>query len=253
MIRPRLIPLLLLENENLIKTISFKNPTYLGDPINALKIFNEKEVDEICILDKSARINGINFKLLENLANEAFMPLSYGGGVKTIEDAKRIIKIGFEKIILNEITFESMDFVKKLSAEIGNQSVVVSIDYRVDLFGRHICFYRGGQFNGNISPLKHAIESVKNGAGEILITSIDHEGKMKGFDYSLIQKLSKLVDVPLIAHGGCGSLADIKKVIYENGAAAVAIGSFFVFYGKKKGILINYPTQELLFNEGIYI
>lgn len=253
MIRPRLIPLLLLENENLIKTISFKNPTYLGDPINALKIFNEKEVDELCILDKSARINGINFNLLENLANEAFMPLSYGGGVKTIEDAKRIIKIGFEKIILNEITYESMDFVKKLSGEIGNQSVVVSIDYKLDLFGRYNCFYGGGQINGNISPIKHAIESVNSGAGELIITSIDHEGKMMGFDYSFIQKLTKLVDVPIIAHGGCGSLSDIKKVINESGAAAVAIGSFFVYYGKKKGILINYPSQEVLFKEGIYL
>jgi cyclase len=252
MYRPRLIPLLLIENENLIKTINFQNPIYLGDPINALKIFNEKEVDEVCIIDKSATVNGINFKLLEDLANEAFMPLSYGGGITNLSDAKKIINIGFEKIIINKFSFRSLDLIKEISEELGSQAVVVSIDYISDGKGNRYCCYDGAKFKTKIDPLTHALNVSKHGAGELLITSIDHEGKMNGFDYSFIEKVTKLLNVPVIAHGGAGNFSQIKKVIYDHGASAVAIGSLFVFFGKKRGILINYPSFSVLLDEGIY-
>jgi cyclase len=252
MTRPRLIPILLIENGDLIKTTNFKNPVYLGDPINSIKIFNEYEVDELCIIDRSAYLQGINYTLLRQMAEEAFMPLSYGGGIKTIKEAKEIISIGFEKVVINTQSFNTINLIKELSNEIGSQSVVVSIDYKSGFNGKKNCFYQMGKKNSNIDPLSHALNSVKNGAGELLLTSINHEGKMNGFDYDFIKLIASSVDVPLIAHGGASSLNDISKVIYECGASAVAIGSLFVFMGPKKGILINYPETNTLIEKGIY-
>ncbi len=252
MIRPRIIPVLLIEQENLIKTIKFKSPIYLGDPINALKIFNEKEVDELCVIDKTAYKYGINYKQLKELADEAFMPLSYGGGIKTIDDAKKIISIGYEKVIINEITYKKANLINELANELGSQSVVVSIDYKKSLFNKKYCCYREGKIKTNIDPLTHAIESFKKGAGEILLTSVNHEGMMIGFDYNLINEVSKLINIPIIAHGGCGELSHIKKVIYDFGANAAAVGSLFVFFGKKRGILINYPDYTKLIEIGVY-
>ncbi len=252
MIRPRLIPILLIDNGNLIKTVQFKKYVYLGDPINAVKIFNEKKVDELCVMDRSAYKNGINFKLLKELAEEAFMPMSYGGGIKTLEDAIKVISIGFEKIIINQQAYLSDELISDISNEIGRQSVVVSIDYKKTLLNKRVCYYQQAKIKTKIDPMEHAIKAVKSGAGEIIITSIDMEGTMQGFDYDFIISLSSRVKVPIIAHGGAGNLAHVCKVIHDCGASAAAIGSLFVFFGKKKGILINYPDIETLVSEGVY-
>ncbi len=250
--RPRLIPIMLIDKGDLIKTIMFDKYVYLGDPINALKIFNEKEVDELCIIDRSASENGINFKLLKEMADEAFMPLSYGGGIKSVNDAKKIINIGFEKIVINEATYNSFQLVKDISDEVGRQSVVVSIDYKLNLFHKRQCCYHNCKKRTTIDPLDHALKAINYGAGELIVTSVDHEGKMQGFDYDFIEKLCKKADVPIIAHGGAGDLQHISKVIHQHGASAVAVGSLFVFYGKKKGVLINYPDFQNLIDKGVY-
>ena len=250
--RPRLIPVLLIDRGDLIKTINFKDVTYLGDSINAIKIFNEKEVDELCVIDRTASEQGIDYKLLREIADEAFMPLSYGGGIKNADDAVNILKIGFEKIIINEHNFVSFDLVEEIAKRVGNQSVIVSIDYKTTWLKKRVCVYRQAKHTTKVDPLAHALEAVKHGAGELLLTSVAHEGVMKGFDVEFIKTVSDAASVPVIAHGGAGSLADVREVIYDYGASAVAVGSMFVYYGKKKGILINYPELEELMQEGVY-
>lgn len=250
--RPRLIPVLLIDRNDLIKTINFNDVTYLGDPINAIKIFNEKEVDELCVIDRTASEQGIDYKMLREIADEAFMPLSYGGGIKDADEAVNILKIGFEKIIINEHNYVSFDLVQEIAKRVGSQSVIVSIDYKTKVLKKRMCVYRQAKVMTKIDPLTHALDAVKHGAGELLITSVAHEGVMKGFDYEYLKVIADAVDVPVIAHGGAGTLADVQKAIYEYGASAVAVGSMFVYYGKKKGILINYPELEELMQEGVY-
>ena len=249
--RPRLIPVLLIDDGNLIKTIQFKQPRYIGDPINAVKIFNEKEVDELSIIDRSAYKKGINFQLLSDIANEAFMPLSYGGGIKSVEDAIKVIRIGYEKIILNEITYSNLNLIKELSNKLGSQSVVVSIDYKKNYFKKTNCYYQQGKMNAKKDPLDHAINCTKYGAGEIIITSIDHEGKMLGYDLVLINNLSVNIEVPIILNGGAGTTQDFKLAL-ESGASAVAASSRFIYFGPRNGILINFPSYSELTKEGIY-
>ena len=249
--RPRIIPCLTMQHLDLVKTIGFKRPRYLGDPINSVKIFNNKDVDEMCILDITATKEGRepDTQYLHEIASEAFMPLGYGGGIKTVEQAKEIFRIGYEKVILNSLLFDNPDEVSKIIDFAGSQSVMASIDYKKDIIGRVSVLTHDG-----IERVGKSLEEVINrvvglGVGEILLTSIDHEGKMNGYDKSTIQSLH--LNVPVILNGGAGSVEDIKEAL-DAGADAVAVSSFFVFYGSNKAILINTPCEDEYYNMGIY-
>ncbi|MDD5431472.1 MAG: AglZ/HisF2 family acetamidino modification protein [Candidatus Omnitrophica bacterium] len=238
----RVIPCLLIKNRSLVKTEKFKNAVYIGDPINAVKIFNEKEVDELVFLDISASIEkrGIDFGLIEDIASECFMPFSYGGGIKSIEDIKRLINLGVEKIILNSIAVANIKFVEEAAQLFGSQSIIVSIDAKRDMFGRCCVYTHGGRVKTKLHPVGFALEIEKSGAGEILLTSIDMEGTLNGYDLELIKEVSGAVTIPVIANGGAGQLGHFQQAV-QKGASAVAAGSMFVFHGKYKAVLISYP------------
>lgn len=249
MFRPRVIPCLLLENRRLIKTIQFKNGRYVGDPINTLRIFNEKEVDEIVILDTAATIKKQmpNFDFIAEMASECFMPLAYGGGIQTVESAKRILNLGVEKVIINSQAVREPEFIKKVADVAGSSSVVVSIDAKRNFLGKYQIFIDGGRKKVSLHPVEFAAQMQLMGAGEILLNLIDRDGMMLGYDLELIKKVVEAVDIPVIACGGGGSIQHFAEVLKSTKVAAVAAGSFFVFHGKHKAVLISYPSnQELL-------
>lgn len=252
-IRPRIIPTLLIDNQKLVKTVKFKKPDYLGDPINAIKIFNEKGVDELCLLDititKEKR--KIDYGFLHDAASEAFMPLSYGGGIKSVEEIEKILAIGFEKVVINTSLSQNEELVKDSAAIFGSQSVVASIDYKRDIYIDR-CYIRDGSQRINCDALELAKKAEQMGAGEILLYSINHDGTGKGYDIKTIKKISENVAIPVIACGGAGSLKDIRQVLCEGRASAAAAGSLFVYFGNKKAVLINFPDEQTLFEEGIY-
>jgi len=243
----RVIPILLLKGEGLVKTINFKTPTYIGDPINAVKIFNQKEVDELMLFDIEASVKKSEPKYdwIQDIVSESFMPIGYGGGITNIEQVKRIFDLGVEKVVLNTSSI-NLDLIQKAASIYGSQSIVVCIDVKKTLFGKKGCFYKSGKEKIKMSPSEWAIKVVEAGAGEIIIQSIDNEGTMKGYDIELTKSVSEVVNVPVVASGGAGNLNDIKNVINDGRASAVAAGSIFVYKGKQKGILINYPTREEL-------
>lgn len=252
--RPRIIPCLLIDKGDLVKTVNFKKPNYLGDPINAVKIFNEKEVDELCVLDISSykAEKKINFDLLKTVASQAFMPMSYGGGVHTAEDARQLYRLGFEKVIFNSALFEEPHEVRKTVEYAGSQSVVASIDVKKSLLGKYSCYIRCGTKRINLNfeeALKHIFSL---GIGEILINSIDRDGLMQGYDVELIHKVTENAGIPIIACGGAGKIDDLKDALHNGGAHAVAAGSIFVYYGNKKAVLINFPSESELISAGIY-
>ncbi len=247
MLRARVIPCLLLRNTGLVKTVRFDSPKYIGDPINAVKIFNEKEVDELIVLDidASKRNKEPNYELLADIASECFMPLCYGGGVTSVGQAIRIIQLGIEKISVNAAAISNLTLVSALSNELGSQSVVVGIDVKRDWLGRYRVFDAStGKLTG-ISPEVHAEEVAKAGAGEILLNSVDRDGEQAGYDLALIEKVSRAVSVPVIACGGAGSLDDFSAAV-KGGASAVAAGSLFVFQGRHRAVLISYPPYQEL-------
>lgn len=252
--RPRLIPCLLLSDGNLVKTRKFKDPNYLGDPINAVKIFSEKCVDELCIQDIQASKKGAapNFDLLADIASEAFMPLSYGGGITTLEQVSKLFHIGFEKVIFNTAFIQSPDLITEVATRFGVQSVVVSIDVKLDLLKRYRCVTRCGQTVVNESPQALALRAKNYGAGEILLNAIDRDGMMQGFDLKLIQSVASVLDIPLIACGGAKDAGDMKLALHEAGAHAAAAGSMFVYFGPLKAVLINVPEEERLYEMGVY-
>lgn len=248
MLRTRVIPCLLLRGQGLVKTIKFKDPKYVGDPLNAIKIFNDKEVDELVLLDITAsnEKRSPNFKVIEEVASECFMPLGYGGAVKTLEDAKRILALGVEKIIINSAAFDKPDFVSQLADNIGNQSVVVSIDTKKNLFGRYEVFTKSGTNNTKQDPVKYAQQMEQLGAGEIMLNSIDRDGLMTGYDIQLISRVTASVGIPVIACGGAGTLEHFSEAVKQGGASALAAGSMFVFQGKHRAVLISYPDRSHL-------
>lgn len=252
--RPRIIPCITMQHMNMVKTVGFKNPRYLGDPVNSVKIFNNKDIDEMCIVDITATKEGRepDFDYLFEIASEAFMPLCYIGGVKTLTDAQKLFRIGYEKVGVNTLLYENPDEVRRISDYAGCQSVVASIDVRSDIFGRKSIWKYGGTKNTKLSPVEGTRLALDCGVGEILINSIDRDGSMKGFDNQLIKSVSESVNIPVIACGGAGELEDIKTVLDTGHADAVAIGSFFVYYGKNKAVLINTPGEEEYLNAGIY-
>jgi cyclase len=246
MLRPRVIPVLLLNNDKLVKSIKFKSLNYIGDPLNAVKIFNEKEVDEISILDISEKLRSKepNFKLIEEIASECFMPLSYGGGISTLEQIKILFSIGIEKISLNTVLHSNPQLVNDVVNQYGSQSIIASIDVKKNLFGKYEVFTRSGTVNTKHDPVFFANKMQSLGVGEILLNSIDRDGTMKGYDLDLILNITSKINIPLIACGGAGNLDHMKKALNESKASAVAAGSMFVYHGKHNAVLINYPNQN---------
>lgn len=246
MLRPRIIPSLLIQDNGLVKTVNFKNPKYVGDPINAVKIFNEKQVDELAIFDIDATVKGFepNYSLIERIANQSRMPLCYGGGVKTVEQAQKIFGLGIEKIALSSAVLENPSLITQIADRVGAQSVIVVLDVKKKLFGGYEVYTHNAKKATGISPFKFIEEAQRLGAGEVVINSIDQDGVMKGYDISLIDKARERTSLPMTVLGGAGSLEDIKKVIDKHEIIGVAAGSLFVFKGKYKAVLINYPIKE---------
>ena len=243
----RLIPVLLIHNLGVYKTKKFKRPIYIGDPINTVRLFNDLEVDEIIILDIDASKNKTepNFDFIEELASEAFMPFAYGGGIQTVDQAQKIIQLGAEKIVLNHQAHKNNSLISDCAKKFGSQSIVGSIDYKKKIFSEEMLYDHVSEKILNKTLIDSVLESQKAGAGELMITSVERDGQMEGMDISIIKKVSSLLSIPLISCGGIGSLIHIKKA-HQAGAEALAAGSFFVFYGKQNGILINYPKETEL-------
>jgi len=251
--RVRVIPVLLLQNNGLVKTVKFKKPNYIGDPINAVKIFNEKEVDELVFLDIDATKLNIepDYNKIEEIASECFMPLAYGGGIKTIDQIKRIFNIGVEKMILNSILCANPSLITDAAKIYGNQSIVASVDVKKDIFGKYSAYSNSGK-NKIKFKLLNFIQDLKNaGAGEIILTSIDKEGTFSGYDIELIKQVSGSVNIPVVANGGASGFMDFTNAVINGGASAVAAGSVFIYKSKNRGVLINYPSQKEL-KEGIF-
>ncbi len=246
MLRPRIIPCLLVHDGGLVKTVRFKEPKYVGDPINAVKIFNEKEADELMVLDIDATVQGRepNFRLISQFAAECRMPLCYGGGIKTVEQAKRIIGLGVEKIAISSIALERPELIAEIASEVGSQSVVVVLDVKRRSFGRDPeVWTHNGTRNSGRTVVDVAQRVAKLGAGEIVVNSIDEDGQMKGYDLALASKIRAAVRVPMTVLGGAGSLADIGKLIDACGVVGASAGSLFVFKGAYRAVLISYPAQ----------
>lgn len=248
MLHTRVIPVLLLKNGGLYKGVRFKNHKYVGDPINTVKIFNDKEVDELVLLDiEASRYNKpIDFELLEQIATEAFMPLAYGGGIRTVEDAKRIFNIGFEKVILNTNAVENSELLYQLVYSFGSQSIIVAIDIKRSFLGNYSVYTKSGSFKTRYNPINFAKKMEEIGVGEILLNSIDRDGVMCGYDLDIIKAISQSLSIPLIASGGAGALEDMRRA-KEMGASAVGVGSMFVYNGIHKAVLVSYPKYEQLY------
>jgi cyclase len=248
MISYRVIPVLLLQNGGLVKTKQFKKPTYVGDPINAIKIFNEKEVDELVFLDidASKENRGPDFALLEQIASECFMPLGYGGAIRSLADVNRIFSIGIEKVIFNTAAFKNEALIKVSAKEAGNQSIVVSIDIKKNLLGKRSLYSHAGESLPKMDIISFAKHMQDIGAGELILNSVDRDGMMAGYDIDLIEQVASAVEIPVVACGGAGNLGHFKQAVHKGNASAVAAGSMFVFHGPLKGVLINYPSQEKL-------
>jgi cyclase len=245
MLRPRIIPCLLVQKKGLVKTINFKSPKYVGDPINAVRIFNEKEVDELIVLDIDATAENRepDYKMIEYLAAECRMPLCYGGGVKTAEQAQRIFCLGVEKVAISSAAIEDPGLVARMAEQVGSQSVIVVLDIRKNSKGDYEIFTHNGQRPTGKCPIDFAQQLVKLGAGEIVINSIDQDGEMKGYDLVLAEKIREKINVPMTVLGGCGSLQHLGQLINKFGIIGAAAGSLFVFKGIYKAVLINYPNK----------
>ncbi len=248
MLRTRVIPALLLRNESLVKTIRFRNFTYVGDPCNTVRIFNELEVDELLFLDITATREGRspNLKLLADIANECFMPLSFGGGIRSLDKAKAVYDTGFEKIAINSSASETPPLITEIARQYGSQAVMVSIDVKANFWGKPTVWSMGGRRNSGRNPVEWAKEAEDRGAGEILLTSIDREGTWSGFDCDLVRLIADAVSIPVIAHGGAANVEHIRQVVKQAHASAVALGSMVVFQKKDMGVLVNFPSSNQL-------
>lgn len=248
MLPVRVIPILLLRGRGLVKTVKFKDPVYVGDPLNTVRLFNDKEVDELICVDITASRDGgePNFDMLADIASECFMPFGFGGGVRTLDHAKRILGTGAEKVVVNTQAIDNPALVEEIAGVFGSQAVIASIDARKTLFGGYEIATHGGSRKLKRAPEEVAHEMEQRGAGEILINSIDRDGTREGFDIALIRRVSAAVQVPVVACGGAGKLDDFRAAVRDGGADAVAAGSFFVFRGKHKAVLITYPAPDQL-------
>ena len=247
----RIIPCLLYDGSGLVKTIKFKNPSYVGDPINAIKIYNEKEVDELILIDITAskQKRKPNFDKIADMAGEAFMPFAYGGGVKTYEDFETLYKSGVEKVVVNSLIQEKPEVIKKVIAHYGAQAVVACIDFKKPLFGVKAPYsYLGHKIKFSLNEYASYL-ATEIGAGELMLYSVDQDGTWEGYDYETTGQILNSVDIPVIACGGCGSIDDLKKMLYATNANAAAIGSMAVYSKKGMGVLINFPNREQVINE----
>ena len=242
--RIRIIPVLLLEKGGLYKTVKFKNPNYVGDPINAVKIFNEKEADELLLLDfrASADKRKIDFNKITEIASEAFMPMAYGGGVTKLDEAKRVFDCGYEKIVLNSVLFENNSLVENIANIYGAQAVVGCMDVKKNFFRKNLVYSHSGKNKTGYTPLEWAAKLEEYGVGEIIINNIDNDGTWEGYNLEIIGEVSAKVKVPVIACGGAGSVDDFRKAV-DAGASAVAAGSMFVYQKKGMGVLISFPSS----------
>jgi cyclase len=250
------IPCLLLQDKGLVKTVRFKDPTYIGDPINAVRIFNESEVDELIFLDitpakqrgifRSLKKYPIPLDLVSKISEECYMPLAYGGGIQSMQDIHEIMSTGVEKVVINSTAVENHDLIRQAADQYGNQSIVVSMDILKNAQGSYEVMTRGGSQHTGLDPVTHATSMESYGAGEIFVNAIDRDGTMSGYDIPLIQRVASSISVPLIACGGAGHLQHFVEAVHEGGAAAVAAGSFFVFHGKRRAVLISYPPRQQL-------
>jgi cyclase len=248
MLMPRVMPCLLLKDGGLVKTVKFKDPGYIGDPINAIRIYNEKEVDELIFLDITATLEKRQppFKVLSEIASECFMPVAYGGGVRDLETIRQILSLGIEKVAINSYAVENPDFVRAAADKYGSSTIVVSIDVRKKMFGRYEVFTNGGRKGTNLDPVEFAVKMDQMGAGEILLTAIDRDGTQEGYDIELIKSVTGAVGVPVIACGGAGKIDDFRAAVKEGGASACAAGSMVVYFGRNRAVLITFPERKKL-------
>jgi len=248
MLQSRIIPCLLIKDGGLVKTVKFKDPRYVGDPINAVRIFNEKEVDELVFLDISATPagRGPDLAAIEAIANEAFMPMGYGGGIASVEDIRQIFKIGIEKAVINTRAVLDPALVRAAADAFGSQSVVVSIDVRRKFFGGYEVVTHGGRIGSGLDPVAHAEAMQAQGAGELVVCSVERDGTMGGYDLALTRSIAMAVDIPVVALGGAGTPDHLRAAVREGQASAAAAGSMFVFHGKHRAVLITYPDRLTL-------
>lgn len=244
MLRTRVIPCLLLQGSGLVKTVRFKSPTYVGDPINAVRIFNDKEVDELIFLDieASRKQRQPNFQMISEIASECFMPLAYGGGIQNIDDISTLFHLGVEKISINTAAYVNPGLVSEAARRFGSQSIIVSIDIKKGLLGKKQAYYLGGAKKSRYSPVDAAKFMQDKGAGELLVSSIDRDGLMSGYDIDTLAEISSSVEIPVIALGGAGRVEHFVEAVTSGHADAVAAGSMFVFHGKHRAVLISYPS-----------
>lgn len=252
MIDTRIISCLLLHENGLVKTERFRNPRYVGDPINAVRIFNEKECHELVFLDIDATRRGYRprFDVIERIAGECFMPLAYGGGVRDLEDLRTILSLGVEKVVLNTVAFEDPEFVRRAADAFGSSTVVVSVDVKRRLWGKAEVVTKGGAGRTGMDPVSYARRMETLGAGEIILGAVDRDGTRRGYDLPLIRDVASSLSVPLVVLGGAGSLEDLRDAV-QAGASAAAAGSLFVFYGKHRAVLIQFPQDEQLLEAGL--
>lgn len=249
MFRARVIPCLLLRGHGLVKTRRFKDPVYVGDPVNAVRIFSEKEVDELVVLDIDASREGRepDYELIAEIAGECFMPVAYGGGIRTLDQVRKLIRSGVEKVVVNSVALESTDVITAAAEVFGSQAVVAGIDVRKPLLGGYKVVGKSATVEAKVKLDEHVRRVVAAGAGEIFLNSVDRDGTMSGYDLELVRTVAQLVDVPVVASGGAGTLEHLRQAVHDAGASAVAAGSMFVFHGKHRAVLINYPARaELL-------
>lgn len=250
MFRPRVIPCLLLKNNGLVKSVKFRDYTYIGDPLNAVKIFNEKNADELIFLDITAtkEKRTISVDLVKKIGEECDMPFAVGGGICKTEQIRDLLKAGAEKVCINSFVFEDFSFIRKAADEFGSSTIVVSVDVKKKLLGKQQVFVQAGTKSTGMDPVSYVQKVAEMGAGEIIINSIDLDGTMQGYDTELIKSVADAVDVPVVALGGAGSLNHLKEAVDKGNASAVAAGSMFVFHGPRRAVLINFPTQKELMN-----
>lgn len=246
MLRTRVMPCLLLERGRLVKTVRFKDPAYIGDPANAIKIYNEKEVDELIVVDISASVQAREpeYEVLSELTDECFMPLCYGGGIRNLEQAKRLFSLGIEKLAINSYAAERPEFLTEIADIYGSQAVVLSMDVKKSWLGKYSVRTRSGSLSVSSDPVEYAKKMEGYGAGEILLNSIDRDGTWQGFDVDLIQMISNSVSVPVIAIGGAGNINHFAPAVEKGGASALALGSMAVYQGQDRGVLINFPLRS---------
>jgi imidazole glycerol-phosphate synthase subunit HisF len=251
--RIRVIPVLLIKDNGLVKSIKFKKHQYVGDPINTVKIFNDKEVDELAIIDITATAEKRipDYKRITQLAGEAFMPLCYGGGISDITQVQQILYGGIEKVMLNNAAFENPQLISQIAGKFGNQSVVVSIDVKKNTWGKNRVYTKNASFNTQLDPVAFAKQCEDNGAGELMVNSVERDGTYQGYDIELLKQLSSAVSIPVVACGGASDISDFKNAINIGGASAVAAGSMFVFQRPHNAVLISYPSQQQLVS-GLY-